>query len=723
MRKEKLRALRTLNATKTMMKYGKRFEERTETSYYDSRKYIRLIPEYDLLVRVQNLQGYIKVALFLPEKMRKDIITPIYEIFINLDGNEYITRELDDEGNEKRWLTAMVMNLKGINIYGYYSSSEPKIYISNDGKSTLNNLKLDNDTGSKGINRLQIWQQEQKDKDTARREQRQQAPWDADMKLIPKVLQGFSEWMRMDVASEYFIIYKYESKGARIGYCSRCKREVPIINPKHGVRTTCPKCKASALFKSSGKIKTLSVANYEAELIQKFDGGIVIRSFSQSQYYRGHDFKSPHINTHEYMRIMIFDNGDVKRYEWGMYKNKFHRWIPGEKRYWLYREPSKIYKKNLWKLKANSILKQSAIDMWDTLPLPASRYLEVERGNPAVEMLARIGMFRLAKDIVYSDYDSSLLKQDETELAKILKVDKARLKRLNDMDANKYMLKWIQYEKFQNTIWPDEMIKDFGNEEILISDLNFLNTPISYVKCYNYLKKQAGMMGEGLHQALTTWRDYIYMAEQMKMNTSLDQIMKPKDLKYAHDELVFMSKTKGIDKQAKSIEKKFPEVNKHLPKLKKFEFTLGEYSIVAPSSILDIVTEGVVLSHCVHTCDYYFSRIQTDESYLFFLRHSKHPDIPWYTLEVEPSGNIRQKRTTGDNQNPDFEKALPFLKKWQQYFKKQLTEEEIKLGTIANNLRKENYEQLRKNGNRVWHGKLQGQLLADVLEADFMEAI
>lgn len=130
--------------------------------------------------------------------------------------------------------------------------------------------------------------------------------------------------------------------------------------------------------------------------------------------------------------------------------------------------------------------------------------------------------------------------------------------------------------------------------------------------------------------------------------------------------------------------------------------------------------EGRILKHCVHTCDYYFSRIQTDESYLFFLRKSDAPDMPWYTLEVEPSGNIRQKRTTGDNQNKDFDDALPFLKEWQQYFVKQLTKKEKALGKKADALRKENYKNLRKNQNRIWHGKLAGQLLADVLEADFM---
>ena len=41
----------------------------------------------------------------------------------------------------------------------------------------------------------------------------------------------------------------------------------------------------------------------------------------------------------------------------------------------------------------------------------------------------------------------------------------------------------------------------------------------------------------------------------------------------------------------------------------------------------------------------------------------------------------------------------------------------------ADELRKANYKKLREEAKRVWHGPLAGQLLADVLEADFMEVI
>ena len=70
----------------------------------------------------------------------------------------------------------------------------------------------------------------------------------------------------------------------------------------------------------------------------------------------------------------------------------------------------------------------------------------------------------------------------------------------------------------------------------------------------------------------------------------------------------------NLEEEAKAIEKEWPKVNEQLPKLKKYEFTLGEYTIVAPENVLDIVIEGTILSHCIHTCDYYFDRIQRDET-------------------------------------------------------------------------------------------------------------
>ena len=146
------------------------------------------------------------------------------------------------------------------------------------------------------------------------------------------------------------------------------------------------------------------------------------------------------------------------------------------------------------------------------------------------------------------------------------------------------------------------------------------------------------------------------------------------------------------------------------------------YAIVTPKSIKDIILEGKILNHCVHTVDYYYDRISQQTSYLLFLRKAESKDMPWYTLEVEPGGNIRQKRTTGDCQREDLQEAMPFLKKWQKVIQKRLSKEEKELAKKSEQARLKEYEKLRKDGNLIRRGKLAGKLLADVLEEDFMAA-
>lgn len=722
MRKDILRKLRALPATKEMMLKGKKFTEETERLWTGKPRKV-IIPEYDVLFRVQNLSGYIKVAIFLPEDMRNDVRTPRYELFINKQGHEYITRELDESGEEVRWLTSMINNLPDVCIVYWRRQKE---FISKDGRNTLNRLKTDKKDIRASLCILR-WQQQIRKEKIEQQEKKEQLPWDADMKLIPKEPPTFREWMRKEAARDVYIIYKYDPKGAKTGYCSSCKKTVPISAARHNKKTVCPACKKAAVFKADSRIKTLCTEKYYAEMIQKINGGIVIRGYSQYQGYSHEDYKSPHISTREDERTLILEDGTVKRYVYGSYKNKYNRWIPDEdyipgNRTYYWSVSIALYKKNFHTIKKIPMIQKSSLNCWDELPTSITDYLAVEKKHPVIEKLVKAGLFKLAKECMKNYVDMTKLNHKETELAKILRIDNARLKRLKNLDGGDVGLRWLQYEKAVNKIWPDEMIRDFDANELLSSSFGFISAPISYVKCWNYLKKQAAIMDESLKQALITWRDYVNMADQLGMNTALDQILKPKDVKKAHDELIILKQKEGMQKTAREIEKKWPKVNKQLQKLKKFEFTKGEYCIIAPESIFDIVKEGTTLRHCVHTCDYYFDRISRDESYLFFLRQKSRPDIPWYTLEVEPNGNIRQKRTTGDNQNADFQKAVVFLKHWQQFFKQQLTEKEQELGEKADKLRKTNYAKLRKDGNRVWHGKLAGQLLADVLEKDFMEA-
>lgn len=727
MRKEELRKLKRINATTKTVELSKNNNKKMRYKSKWSDSYTERNTEYDMLIRCQTRGKILMVCVFFPKKVAAGERTPTYEIYCNAEGDEYITRIME-KGKEQKWSGAMADNLGSIRNsmrwYSNYKNTDRRIWENPEGKGIIQKFL---GTRRKGLYGLIEWQRDVKHRNTIEAEKRQKAPWDADMKLIPPVMAGFKEWMLTEAVREYFIFYEYSRSGTKTGYCSHCRRDVPIEQPKHNKKGRCPCCKAEIQYKVSSRIQTLRTTEYKGEVIQKIKGGVVIRSFYQRQWYRDTDYRAPKDNLNEYERILLMENGTVKRYYFGPYKNKEYRWILDKnyipyRRSYYYRREKKLYSRNLTRLKKTA-LKNSAIDLWDELPADTASYLVLEKGNPAIEKLARIGMFNLAKDLLEARYQNNLLREDASELTKILKIDTGRLKRLKAVNGGIYHLKWYQYEKLVNRMWPDEMIKDFGNCKFETSAFNFLPAPHSYVKIWNYLKKQSEMCGESMARVRDTWDDYMNMAQKAKLNTRSEMIYRPKDLKQAHNEVVMILQSGAMEKQAEMLEKKWPEVNKILPRLQKYEYSDGKYTILAPKGIIDIVKEGTALQHCVHTCDFYFDRIQRDESYLFFLRKTDSVDVPWYTLEVEPSGNIRQKRTTGDNQNKDFEDAVKFLKKWQKEFKKRMTKEEKELGVRADQARQEEYAKLRKDGNRVWHGKLAGQLLADVLEKDFMAAV
>ena len=141
--------------------------------------------------------------------------------------------------------------------------------------------------------------------------------------------------------------------------------------------------------------------------------------------------------------------------------------------------------------------------------------------------------------------------------------------------------------------------------------------------------------------------------------------------------------------------------------------------IIPPSKPEDIIVEGTALNHCIAKTSMYLNRIYNHESYIMFLRKTDSEDKPWYTLEVEPGGIIRQKSTQFDNTNKDLDDAMPFLKKWQKHIN-DLTKdafaneiEESKAKRIQN-LNKLRYEKKTVIINGEVH------LLADVLENDLI---
>lgn len=715
MQKKELRKLKGIYATRTMERIAKDPE----------------MGKVKMMLRCQSQGKILMVCVFRRKDVADGIRAPLYEIYLNPEGMEYITWENSKTGG--RWLTGMLENLEYITWdmcymdYYYGKESDKKWWQNKEGRNTIQTML---GTKEKGWSGIIEWQRRAKKEQNEQKEKRELAPWDKEMKLVPELPKTFPEWIRREAMQEYFLFYQYKDGGAKEAYCSRCRRWVGIKEiPKNNEKAVCPACRTKAKYKVLSRIGTLAVNSKNAELIQRVRGGYVIRCFNERHYYTKNRV-DPRIGRSEVTRTMLMDDGAVRRYCYGLYKNRIMRWNL-DKGYrpeigtYYENTTTILYQRNLGMLKKGPLCR-SAIGYWETLPTSTGNYLALEKAYPVIEMVVKIGMMTLAEDIIkrtrYGKEIDRFIDTRKTELAKMLLIDRQRLNRLKEMGKSCGIetLEWMQMEKASDTIWPDEMIKELGEEKIEPSDLGYLTPPTDYRKAYRYLRKQADMEDETLYQTSNTWRDYLAMAEMLKMDTTKEYIWKPKDLKAAHDELVELRQREGMEKEADKIRKKWKKVEGILPELKKFEYEDKNFLIRAPESVLDIVREGRILRHCVHTCEFYFDRIECHETYLFFLRRKKRPDTPWYTIEMEAGGNIRQKRTVGDNQNEDLKEAEDFLKKWQQAWVRKMNKKEKKYGERADEKRREEYAKLRLEGNRVWHGRLAGQLLADVLEADFM---
>ena len=405
MRKETLRSLKRINATPKMVQMAKNNKKRmVYKNIYGWSDRVRNT-EFDVLVRTQTRGAYLMVCIFYPERIAAGELTPTYEIYCNPEGNEYITRYLE-KGEEKGWLTAMVDNLElnwRRSISGYevrqFPGMKKRVWQNPEGKKTI---QMFLGTKGTGLDGLAEWQQRAKDKKTEEKEAREQAPWDADMKLVPQLIPSFENWMEKEAADKYFIIYKYE-RNQDEGWCSGCQRFVPIVKPKHNKKGKCVRCGRNIIFKAASRIQTLRTEWYSAQCIQKIKGGIVIRSFTQVQYYRDADYRNPNSATNETARTLIFDDGTVRHYDYGLYKNKKHRFILNKNYrsyggYYHFKE--RMYTRNLRRLKS-TVLKRSSIDLWNgILPTSIERYLVIENESPVIEKLVRIGMLKLAKEII-----------------------------------------------------------------------------------------------------------------------------------------------------------------------------------------------------------------------------------------------------------------------------------------------------------------------------------
>jgi hypothetical protein len=300
----------------------------------------------------------------------------------------------------------------------------------------------------------------------------------------------------------------------------------------------------------------------------------------------------------------------------------------------------------------------------------------------------------------------------EARVQDIFKIDMQRVNRLRHKNGGKKYLKWLQWEQ-ENRSLPEDTIQWFEDNNIWPDDIKFIMDRMSPVQIANYLKRQKDESNKSVSYILEIWQDYISMAKRMKMDIRDEIVFRTKNLLQRHDELVDLINQKEADKAAAEMIKKFPKINKICKEIhEKYRYANDNFIISVPRGTKDIMAEGRALHHCVATSERYFERINSRETFILFLRKTDRPLNPYYTLEIEPDGTVRQKRSEY-NRQPELSEIESFIKEWQKVVKNRLDEEDKK---IAGESRKKRISEMQEL-------KVKNTTLADTLTEDLMEAI
>lgn len=561
------------------------------------------------------------------------------------------------------------------------------------------------------------------------------------METVPEPTEGFVKWATACVEEHIMYMLPFYKKKTTKATCSACHYETEYehgkIKPKQII--ACPQCRSQCTVKRVDYENLNPIPGYrftkEVLLFQKIGN-----EFCERHFYVVYnaDFSGESTDVTEIGRIFYpagkyssIWTGEAQngfRNKIRTYYNKYNPWLGNT--FWddknLYGManivlssgpvyPRTINKKMFEGTRYQYCAMELIKDEKGFMPI---EYLKKYANMPQkVEMMVKTGLRRMALEITKYEFNGNGKPWEQ------LGITKEQMNRLRNVNGGRRALMWMRYEDGTGRSIDDETIKFFEEENISPEDLDFILDKMSERKIMNYITRQRRQQKAKIEDILILWRDYLSMATRMKMDVQQEMIFKPRDVKQAHDDAVKLCGGADVAKRAGEIVRKYPDIDEILQSIKdKYEYQDEQYAVVVPEKIEDIIYEGRKLGHCLDKSDIYFDRIQSRESFIVFLRKTADVEKPYYTLEIEPDGTTRQKRTTGDRQDKDFKEAVSFIRKWQREVKKRLNKSDKELAARSAELRAQEFIELRKNQTKVWHGALAGKLLADVLEADLMVA-
>ena len=518
---------------------------------------------------------------------------------------------------------------------------------------------------------------------------------DATMSEVPELPKDLNTWIRKHAFDENMFYMK--NKKRIIGYCTSCNHYVDLKEAEHGEEGKCPRCHKKVTFRSWRKQKYVVSEKQYAGVLQKLndDTGYILRGFTcRITWTLENEWKNPKVDVFEEYRTRLGKRfTEEEQFEWCEYKNtgvirwchpKCHRYYGAVEQF----GQAHMYTGNLKKeLKGEAFQNVNVAKLFDygrSYKEP-SNVLRVCNRYPCLEYIQKAGLNKLADEIISSREYSQCFDCSKKKLNEVLKLDKQRYNRLKTMNGGSRTLYLLQQEQKYGGKITKELAERAESECKGVLGIEQLceRTGLNPAQLMNYLFRQSERNGMEFRDTLNTYTDYLNMAEDRGMELKDDIVCRQKDMRGYHDRYAEEKNAKENKKRDIEVNEKFGDIKKnHKLNAEHFSFETKDLIILVPSKASDITSEGREQHHCVGASNLYIDRMNRGESYIVFLRHKDRPKVPYYTIEMKWTGEIRQWYAAYDRK-PDKDKIEKVLKRFTKRVETKCRKEEQKIALAA----------------------------------------
>lgn len=481
----------------------------------------------------------------------------------------------------------------------------------------------------------------------------------------------FGAWL--DSIFDKLMYYQRIKRGKYIAQCEACQVIVELTHARSGRKVRCPHCGAEVLLKD----KNRSNYAYEQRRCVAFVERTGIR-WTQRLFcvWRSTCYNTTEVYAKNFIREEQRDYLDNRGCVWHYHPVPYWEeaqkvtWKPGVGRShgagwggWLVQnQPLHTYPKNLSGLFRGSEYQYSAIEIAAEKSLVNPLYyLQEYIKEPKLELLYKVGLYRLAYELYNDDWYSFETKNLIRNVKSLKDLGIGSAEEARDcghlgaalLIARKEVKSWKIDESVRGTAWT--FVKKVNERGGTDFEYDF----ITRERWFKYYLTQTEDYKE-VGNFIRDYTDYVSDCVELGLNLKDTAVNRPKSLKISHDwarDEIKIQETQVYDALIEATHDSIARFT---------EWSDGKFSVIMPRTSREIVEEGVRQNHCVGR---YCERVAVGESVILFLRRADEPEKNFFTMEIKKDMkrlDVVQCRGYGNAEKT--EEIERFLAKYERWF-------------------------------------------------------